>query len=379
MCLGALVDAGVSLKEIEIRLRKMPVKGYSLVEHKVRRNGISATKVDVILKQGKSGPGAEIRRWKDVSEIIRKSGLPEDIKKKGHEIFRTLFEAEARVHAEPLYRIHLHELSSVDCIVDVFGTLIGLSLLGIDGVYSSSVNLGGGVVQTAHGILPVPAPATAEILKNARVYSSDVSFELTTPTGAAILKAVANGFGGMPCFRYEKVGVGAGNRDIEGRPNVLRIFIGEQAEDFSGDTVTVIETNIDDMNPQIYEYVIDELFSKGALDVWLTQMIMKKTRPSVKLSVLCNRERRDELIGIILKETTSLGVRYFETQRVTMNREIHEISSKYGTVRIKTSQLGRSLVKNTPEFEDCKKIAKEMSLPLREIIGQVRHTSRKRK
>ena len=379
MCLGALVDAGVSLKEIESRLRKMPVKGYSFAEQKVRRNGISATKVDVILKQGKRGPGAEIRRWKDVSEIIRKSGLPEDIKKKGHEIFRTLFEAEARVHAEPLSRIHLHELSSVDCIVDVFGTLIGLSLLGIDGVYSSSVNLGGGVVQTAHGILPVPAPATAEILKNARVYSSDVSFELTTPTGAAILKAVSNGFGGMPCFRYEKVGVGAGNRDIEGRPNVLRIFIGERAEDFSGDTVTVIETNIDDMNPQIYEYVIDELFSKGALDVWLTQMIMKKTRPSVKLSVLCNRERRDELIGIILKETTSLGVRYFETQRVTMNREIHEISSKYGTVRIKTSQLGRSLVKNTPEFEDCKKIAKEMSLPLREIIGQVRHTSRKRK
>jgi uncharacterized protein (TIGR00299 family) protein len=379
MCLGALVDAGVSLKDIESRLKKVPVKGYSLAEQKVTRSGISATKVDVILNPGKSGPGAEIRRWKDVSGIIRNSGLPEGIKKKGHEIFRNLFEAEARVHAEPLSRIHLHELAAIDCLVDVFGTVIGLSLLGIDAVYSSPVNLGGGVVQTAHGILPVPAPATAEILKNARVYSSDVSFELTTPTGAAILKAVSSGFGGMPCFRYEKVGVGAGNRDIEGRPNVLRIFIGEMAGDCPGDTVTVIETNIDDMNPQIYEYLIDELFSRGALDVWLTQVIMKKTRPAVKLSVLCNRERRDELTGIILKETTSLGVRYYEAQRMTMQREIHEVPSKYGTVKVKTSRLGKALVKSTPEYEDCKKIAKETSLPLREIIDEVGRSARKKK
>ena len=379
MCLGALVDAGVSLKELESRLKKVPVKGYSLVEEKVRRSGISATKVDVILKQGKRGTGAEIRRWKDVSGIIRNSGLPEGIKKKGLEIFRTLFEAEAKVHAEPLSRIHLHELSSVDCIVDVFGTLIGLSLLGIDGVYSSPVNLGGGVVQTAHGMLPVPAPATAEIMKNARVYSSDVSFELTTPTGAAILKAVSKGFGGMPCFRYEKLGTGAGNRDFESGPNVLRIFIGELAGDFPGDTVTVIETNIDDMNPQIYEYLIDELFSRGALDVYLTQVIMKKTRPAVKLSVLCNNERKNDLIGIILKETTSIGVRYYEAQRVTMNREINELPVKYGTVRMKTSRLGKALVKSSPEFEDCKKIAKETSLPLREIMNEVGRSARKKR
>ena len=379
MCLGALVDAGVSLKELESRLKKVPVRGYSLVEEKVRRSGISATKVDVILKQGKSGPGVEIRRWKDVSGIIRNSGLPEEIKKKGHEIFRTLFEAEARVHGEPLSRIHLHELSSVDCLVDVFGTLIGLSLLGIDAVYSSPVNLGGGVAQTAHGLLPVPAPATAEILKDSRVYSSDISFELTTPTGAAILKALSKGFGSMPCFRYEKAGVGAGGREIEGRPNILRIFIGELAGDFPGGTVTVIESNIDDMNPQIYEYLIDELFSKGALDVYLTQVIMKKTRPAVKLSVLCNNERKNELIGVILKETTSLGVRYFEAQRVTMKREIHEVPSKYGTVRVKTSRLGKELVKSTPEFEDCKKIAKETSLPLREIIDEASRSARKKR
>jgi len=379
MCLGALVDAGVSLRKLESCLRTLPVKGYSLAEEKVRRNGIAATKVDVIVKQGKSGPGAVIRRWKDVRGIIRESALPEEIKKKGHEIFRTLFEAEARVHAEPLSRIHLHELSSIDCLVDVFGTLTGLSLLGIDAVYSSPVNLGGGVVQTAHGILPVPAPATAELLKNARVYSSDIPFELTTPTGAAILKALSKGFGGMPCFRYEKVGVGAGSGEIENRPNVLRIFAGEMDRDSSWDTVTVIETNIDDMNPQIYEYLIDELFSRGALDVWLTQVIMKKTRPAVVLSVLCNREKRDDLAAVILKETTSLGVRYFETQRVTMQREVQTVPSKYGTVRVKTARLGKVLVKSAPEFEDCRKIAKETSLPLREIIDGARSLAGKKK
>jgi uncharacterized protein (TIGR00299 family) protein len=227
MCLGALVDAGVSLQDIERRLNDMPIKGYMLRARKVRRSGISATKVDVILKQGKSGGHHEIRRWREISLIIRTSSLPEVIKKKGHEIFRRLFEAEARVHGESLGKVHLHELSAVDCIVDVFGTLIGLSLLGVDTVYSSPVNLGGGFVKTAHGTLPVPAPATAEILKNACVYSSGVPFELTTPTGAVILKSLSKGFGGMPYFQAEKIGVGAGSRDIENIPNTLRVYTGE--------------------------------------------------------------------------------------------------------------------------------------------------------
>jgi uncharacterized protein (TIGR00299 family) protein len=379
MCLGALVDAGASLQEIEKGLKEVPVKGYSLAAKKVRRNGISATKVDVILKQGKNDLRPANRKWSDISGIIRTSSLPEEIRKKGHKIFRGLFEAEAQTHGESLAGVHLHELSAVDCIVDIFGTLIGLSLLGIDAVYSSPVNLGGGFVKTAHGILPVPAPATAEILKNTLVYSSDVPFELTTPTGAAILKSLAKGFGVMPCFQYEKAGVGAGSRDIGNRPNVLRVFIGEMQSESPAESVTVIETNIDDMNPQIYEYLMDELFSRGALDVYLTQVIMKKSRPAVQLSVLCTGDRRDELIGIILKETTSIGVRYFETQRVTMGREIAEIPSKYGNVRVKTSRLGKSLVKRSPEFEDCRKIAQETARPLREIIDEVGSSARKKR
>jgi hypothetical protein len=378
MCLGALVDAGVSLQEIEEGLKGLPVKGYSLAAKKVRRNGISATKVDVVLKV-KNGPKPENTKWKDISRIIRTSSLPEGIRNKGHEIFKSLFEAEALVHGESLAKVHLHELSSADCIADIFGTLIGLSLLGVEAVYSSPVNLGSGFVKTAHGILPVPAPATAEILKNVPVYSTDVPCELTTPTGAAIVKSVSKGFGDMPCFQYDKLGVGAGTRDTGERPNVLRIFVGEMHRGLPEETVTVLETNIDDMNPQIYEYLIDELLSRGALDVYLTQIIMKKTRPAVQLSVICNNDGKNDLVGIILRETTSIGVRYSEMQRVTMNREIKEFSSKYGKVRVKTSECGRDLIKSLPEFEDCKKIAKETSRPLREIIDEVGCSARKKR
>jgi hypothetical protein len=382
MCLGALVDAGVSLQEIEKRLKGIPVKGYSLASKKVRRSGIAATKVDVVLK-GNSGPRNQIQagnsKWNDISKIIMASKLPEGIRNKGHEMFRTLFEAEAQVHGESLAKVHLHELSSEDCIVDIFGTLIGLSLLGVDAVYSSPVNLGGGFVKTAHGILPVPAPATAVILKNTPVYSSDVPHELTTPTGAVILKSLSKGFGPMPCFHYEKAGIGAGSRDIRNRPNVLRVFIGEMNSRSLDEAVNVIETNIDDMNPQIYEYLIDELFSRGALDVYLTQVIMKKTRPAVKLSVICSRDKKDDLIGVILKETTSIGVRYFETQRVTMDREVKGFSTPYGSVRVKTSVCGSDLIKSSPEFEDCKKIAQETSRPLREIIDEVGCSARKKR
>jgi uncharacterized protein (TIGR00299 family) protein len=379
MCLGALVDAGVSLKEIEKSLKGIPVKGYSLVAKKVRRSGIAATKVEVVLK---GNSGQHTGKWNDISKIIRASKLPEGIRNKGHEIFKSLFEAEAQVHGESLAKVHLHELSSADCIVDIFGTLIGLSLLKVEAVYCSPVNLGGGSVKTAHGILPVPAPATAVILKNTLVYSSDAPHELTTPTGAVILKSLSKGFGPMPCFKYEKTGVGAGSRDIKNRPNVLRVFIGEMNSEpcDEAEAVTVIETNIDDMNPQIYEYVIDELFKRGALDVFLTQIIMKKTRPAVKLTVLCDRDKREDLINTILKETTSIGVRYFETQRVTMDREIREFPSKYGKVRVKSSVCGRHMVKSSPEFEDCKKIARETSRPLREIIDEVgRLAGKKRK
>lgn len=379
MCLGALVNAGVPLKKIEKCLKKLPVKGYSLTEKKVSRAGFAATKVDVIQKAAcpaSRSEAGEGKKWKDIKKIIKTSALSDDIKQKCHESFRRLFEAEARVHGESINKVHLHELGSVDCLIDIFGTLIGLELLGVKRIYASPVNLGGGSVQTLHGTLPVPAPATAEILRDVPVYSSGIPFELTTPTGAAILKSISEGFGEMPVFIPEKIGIGAGSREFENRPNILRILIGDIYKKPFNEKVTVIETNIDDMNPQIYEYLIEKLFREGALDVYMTQVIMKKTRPGIKLSVLCDKNRRDDLISLIIKETTTIGVRYYETSRVTMDRGLKDVQTKYGKIRLKISKFGNSNLKYTPEYENCKKIAKERGVPLLEVIEEAKRAAK---
>ncbi len=381
MCLGALVDAGAPLSEIEKGLKKLPIKGWGLVEKKVRRSYFQATKVDVLLKPEKSVIGPVIRRWRDIEGIIKASSFSDDVKQRGLEIFKILFKAEAKVHGEKFQRVHLHELGAADCLIDIFGTIIGLDLLGVSAIYSSPLDLGGGYVRTDHGILPVPAPATVEIIKDVPVYSSGISFELTTPTGAAILKCLAKGFGEMPLFIPEKTGIGAGSRDIEGRPNVLRIVIGDMHQEKSADKICVIETNIDDMNPQVYEYLTEKLFKKGALDVFMTQIFMKKMRPGTKLSVLCGKDRRNELINLILKETTSIGVRYHETSRVTMSRQIRIVSTKYGKARVKLSGFEGQVDRITPEYEDCRKIAEESGVPLLEIMEEVKKsaTNKRRK
>ncbi len=375
MCLGALVDAGVPLKELESHLKRLPVKGYSLSEEKVRRAGIAATKVDVILKPAGRGRQETARKLVDIRRIIEASSLSEDIRKKGAEVFNRLFEAEAGVHGEPINKVHLHELGGIDCLVDIFGTLIGLDLLGIEKIHASPVNLGGGAVETAHGTLPVPAPATTEILRGVPVYSAGPPFELTTPTGAAILKSVAEEFGEMPLFIHEKTGVGAGSKEFEKRPNILRIFTGDMYRSPDREKVTVIETNIDDMNPQIYEYIIEKLFQDGALDVYMTQIIMKKTRPGVKLSVLCHADRRDDLISLILRESTTIGVRYYETSRVTLGRELKNLRTGHGRVRVKISELNDSGRKYTPEYDDCRKIASQKNVPLVEVIEEAKRTA----
>lgn len=374
MCLGALVDAGVPLEEIAKRLKKLPLKGYALSEKKVRRAGFAATKVDVLLdkKEGK----AEGKRWPDIQRMVSTSSLPDSIREKGLRVFRTLFEAEAKVHGRRINTVHLHELGAVDCLVDIFGTLTGLELLKVEAVYSSPINLGGGTVKTSHGILPAPAPATAEIVKGMPVYSSGVSFELTTPTGAALLKALSKAPGEMPVFIPEITGSGAGNRDLEDRPNLLRIFVGERGrgkqrpyDSCAGETVTVIETNIDDMNPQLFECISDRLLAIGALDVFLTQVMMKKMRPAVKLSVLCENDKRDDLIRLVLRETTTLGVRYYETSRVTMERQFREVGTKYGTIRIKVARHD-GFEKFAPEYEDCRKAAEKSGRSLIEVVRE---------
>ncbi len=365
MCLGALVDAGVQIEMIEKGLKRLAVKGYRLEARRVKRAGIAATKVDVIIE--KSGA----RTWKDISGIINGSSLPAHIRQKGLTIFKRLFEAEGKVHGTAAGRTHLHELGAMDCIVDVFGTLIGLDILGVARVYSSAINLGSGFVQTKHGRLRVPAPATSEILRGVPVYSSDVPFELTTPTGAVLVREAAVSQITLPLMRIERIGYGAGQKDITGSPNTLRIFVGEDIH-FAGPEglpkVTIIETNIDDMNPQAYEYVMELLFKAGALDVYLAPVIMKKGRPGIVLTILCEEDKRARITDIVFRETTTIGLRFYEASRAVLDREIIEAETEFGRLKIKVSGKSGSTVKFQPEYEDCKRVARKYGIPLAEVM-----------
>lgn len=367
MCLGALVDAGVPLKKLIYGLRPLSVKGYKLEAKTVKRNGIVAAKVDVIQRTHST----EAVIWKDIEKITKASSLPEGLRQRGLRIFRRLFEAEGRVHGKAYNRTHLHELGAVDCIVDIFGTLIALDIIGVEKVFSSAVNLGSGFVVTEHGRLPVPAPATAELLKGFPAYSSGIPFELTTPTGAAILSGIADSFPEMPLMNIEKIGYGAGRRDIEGQPNMLRIFVGESLPaQFSGRSgqISVIETNIDDMNPQIYEYVMERLFGAGALDAYLTQVIMKKGRPGVVLTVLCTGGKKSDMIDILFRETTTIGVRCYEVSRAVLERNMEETGAKFGRIKVKASRVDGRMEKRSPEYEDCKRIARSEKMPLIDVM-----------
>jgi hypothetical protein len=360
MCLGAIVGAGVPLDDIRRELKRLPVRGFRLDEKKVRRAGMAATKIDVLVTDDKK------RRWADVKGIIQGSGLSPEIKKKGLRIFKNIFEAEAAVHGSSLKSVHLHEMGSLDSVVDIIGTLAGIRMLGVEKIFSSPVNLGGGLISSGHGTLPVPAPATAEILKGTPVYSSGIDFELTTPTGAAILREVASGFGPLPPMVIKRIGSGAGDRDLDEIPNVLRIFIGESGR--AEPDIVVIETNIDDMNPQIYEHVIERLFKDGALDAYLTQVIMKKGRPGIKLTVLCHEGKKRKLVETLFRETTTIGVRLRKEERHTLERKIKKIDTKFGEIRVKESRLPDGTLRAMPEYEDCKRIAKKKNISLIEVM-----------
>lgn len=373
MILGALVDAGVSVEDLNKELSRLSVKGYEMKSRKVKRAGFSAIKVDVEIKSKVGSRKPEARKWKDIKSIIETSTFSNKIKQRGLRIFKRLFEAEARVHGGRYNSVHLHELGAVDCLVDIFGTLIGIDILGIETIYSSALNLGSGTIKSEHGLLPVPAPASIELLKEIPVFSSDVSFELTTPTGAALMSSLSSGFGPMPDMNISKTGIGAGRRDFKDRPNILRIFMGEGADEMmtGHSDITVIETNIDDMNPQVYEYVMDKLFKAGALDVYLTRIIMKKGRPGIKLTVLCDDNKKDKIADIIFKETTSIGIRCQKTGRKTLEREIRTAKTKYGKVNVKVSRLENGKEKISVEYEDCKKIAKKFNIPLLEVMKAI--------
>jgi len=365
MCLGALVDVGVPVNYLESEIKKILKEDFSIKKTEVKKLGLRATKIDVIVKNMHSK-----RRFCDIENIINNSHLKEQIKIKAIKIFKNLYNAEAKVHGKEFDKVVLHELSATDCLVEIIGTLLSIDYLSLNEIYCSAVNLGNGIINSSHGLLPVPAPATAELLRGIPVYSSGIKKELTTPTGAAIISTIVSHFSVIPSMAIEAVGYGAGTMDIQEQPNVLRIFIGKKSLYFFNDKVIILETNIDDMNPQIYEYLIEKLFAQGAIDVFLTPVIMKKNRPGTLITILCYPKNMSKLIKILFDETTTLGVRYYEINRNIIKRDIKEINTDFGKLRIKIAKYD-GIKKIIPEYEDCKKIAEKYKIPLIEVFKKV--------
>ena len=370
MTLGALVDAGLPLEVLRAELAKLSLSGYTLSSEKVRRSGLSATKVHVVLDDKKQ----PARRLSDIQKIINGSSLSPVIQQKSLAIFHRLAEVEAKVHGTTPDRVHFHEVGAVDALVDIVGTVIGLEHLGIIEIIGSPVNVGSGTVHTAHGKLPVPAPATVELLRNIPLYSSAITFELTTPTGAALISTLASSFGPLPQMKVRSIAYGAGNKDLPGQPNVLRLMIGELLPMYDEDTSTLIETNIDDMNPQLYDHLIEKLLAQGAQDVYLTPIIMKKGRPGILLSILTNRLQSDAMLDILFRETTSIGVRIGETGRKKLQREVRQVETAYGTVRVKVSRRGDEIMTVTPEYDDCRRIADVKKVSVKEVMESAKRS-----
>ncbi len=364
MALGALLDAGLALDRLKAELARLPLSGYALTAQAARRGGLRGTYVEVQVSDH-----THERHLHDIERIVEGSNLPQEVKSRGLSIFHRLAEAEARVHGIAVEEVHFHEVGAVDAIVDVMGTVIGLWLLGVEQVYASPVHVGCGTVECAHGTLPVPAPATMELLRGVPTYGRDVEAELVTPTGAAILTALAEGFGASPPMTVGQIGYGAGSRELP-HPNLLRVSIGnadEKATGYKEDTVTVIETNIDDMNPQWYEHVMARLFEAGALDVFLTPIQMKQGRPGAQLSVLVAEETVSDVLPILFAETTTIGVRLHRARRYKLHREIVTVETDYGPIDVKVAWHGERVMNVAPEYRDCRRAAQAHGVPLKEV------------
>lgn len=365
MITGALLDSGLDFRELKNEIDKLGLESVEIKASRIVKQNIASTKFDVIYED----TGVS-RHLKDLYALVDNTPVDNDIKEKSKQIFLKIAEAEAKIHNMPVEKVHFHEIGAVDTIVDVVAALTGLKKLGIEKVWCSALNVGSGFVTFSHGKFPVPAPATAEILKGVPVYSSGSRGELVTPTGAAIITVLADGFGDMPPLRTTAVGYGAGYKDLE-HPNVLRVFLGEPAGNDVCDEVYVIETNIDDMNPQWYDHIIDKLYAEGALEVFLTNIQMKKNRPGVKLTILAEALNREGLVRTLLTETTSIGVRIRKESREILKRETKTISTPYGDMKTKISYYDGRQVNLKIEYEDLKRAARETGLPLKEISGEI--------
>jgi len=372
MMLGALIDAGLEIAELRHELSKLRLSGYEIKSWRVVKKHIAGTFVKVETQE----IGIE-RHLRDIVEIIEGSTLSDDVKQKSVAVFEKLAHAEAAVHGLDVEDIHFHEVGALDAIVDIVGSVIGLRLLGIEVVYSSALHLGTGFVKCAHGLLPVPAPATLALVKGVPTYGRDIEAELTTPTGAAIITTLAKEFGRAPLMEVEAIGYGAGSRDLP-IPNLLRVSVGETqstGQGYSEDTITVIETNIDDMNPEFYDHVMDQLLERGALDVFLTPIQMKRNRPAVKLSLLVKASDLDRMLDVLFSETTTMGVRLYEVARKKLVRESVIVDTPYGKVSVKLGKLGDALKNVSPEHEDCLILAEEQGVPLKEVYHAARQAA----
>jgi len=361
MLLGALIDAGLSLDDLRADLSRLPLAGYEVTAETVTKRGIRATRVHVRAENSHSHRGLS-----HILEAIGEAGLPAEVGCPAGDAFRRLAEAEARVHGTTVDEVHFHEVGAVDAIVDIVGAFCGLYRLGVREVYASPLPLGGGWVDTAHGRLPVPAPATVELLKNVPTYGGPVEAELVTPTGAAVVTTASRSFGPMPPMTVKDVGWGAGGLDLP-HPNLLRMFVGEPTEAPRDQRLVLIETNLDNMSPELFGHLMDRLFAAGALDVFYTPVVMKKSRPATEVSVLAEPALTDSLSEILFRETTTLGVRVIEVARRCLDREWRAVETAYGTIRVKVGRLGSEVVNAAPEYEDCRKAAQEHGVPLKTV------------
>lgn len=372
MILGALIAGGVEPDAFKHQLSLLNVEGYSVDFETVDRSGISATYARVQTAEERAH-----RHLSGILKIIYDSGLSDTVKNRAAKIFSRLADAEARVHNQPVERIHFHEVGALDAIIDVVGAAIGFEMLGIERFVSSPLHVGSGTVNMDHGRFPVPPPAVAELLKGVPFYSTDVVGELVTPTGAAIITTVCNEYGPIPQMTLQQTGYGAGTRQYEKFPNALRILIGDDQATTSGvpdvERLWMIETNMDDISPQILGHVMERAFELGALDCYFTSVQMKKNRPGVLLSILCRSDRRPALSELLFSETTTLGLRAYEVERRALQRRIVAVETQYGPIDVKVASLNGHIVKAMPEYEQCREAARKAEVPLRAVEEAARN------
>ena len=372
MILGACLDAGLVLDDLRQDLAGLGVGGYTLTVESVRKQGFAASQFDVQLDPTAEKPH---RHLKHIEEIIESSSLSPKVKQRATAIFTRLAEAEAAAHGTTVEKVHFHEVGAIDAIVDITGACIAMERLGIERVYSSPIPTGNGTVKCEHGVMPVPAPATAALLEGVPLAECEEMAELTTPTGAAILTTLADRFGPMPGMTIECVGVGAGRRDNQTRPNILRLIIGETVDaagdKSDADEVVVLEANLDDVSGEVVGYVYDRLFEAGALDVFTSPIYMKKNRPATQLTVLIPPALRDAAERILFAETTTFGVRGYTVRRRKLIRTIETLETEFGPLRIKVGRLGGQVVTASPEYEDCREAAARTGKPLADVMTSV--------